>query len=112
MSAELATQGIGVNCVLPTIIDTPQNRAAMPDVDPSGWVAPAALADVVSFLASDGARAIHGASLPVGNSSEESRVGKEWVSTCRSRWSPAHDKKENEQITQLVSSRYFIRSCI
>src|SRR3546814_8610805 len=45
MSAELAKQGIGVNCVLPTIIDTPQNRAAMPDVDPSGWVAPAALAD-------------------------------------------------------------------
>src|SRR3546814_8986957 len=59
MSAELAKQGIGVNCVLPTIIDTPQNRAAMPDVDPSGWVAPAALADVVSFLASDGARALH-----------------------------------------------------
>src|SRR3546814_10565297 len=47
MSAELATQGIGVNCVLPTIIDTQQNRAAMPDVDPSGWVAPAALADEI-----------------------------------------------------------------
>lgn len=67
MSAELAKQGIGVNCVLPTIIDTPENRAAMPDADASGWVAPAALADVVSFLASEGARSIHGASLPVGN---------------------------------------------
>lgn len=67
MSAELAKQGIGVNCVLPTIIDTPENRAAMPDADPTAWVTPAALADVVSFLASDAARSIHGASLPVGN---------------------------------------------
>src|SRR3546814_11759376 len=61
MSAELAKQGIGVNCVLPTIIDTQQNRPAMPDVDPSGSVAPAALADLVSLLASDGARASPGA---------------------------------------------------
>lgn len=67
MSAELAKDGIGVNCVLPTIIDTPQNRDAMPGADTSGWVTPASLADVVSFLASDAARSIHGASLPVGN---------------------------------------------
>jgi NAD(P)-dependent dehydrogenase (short-subunit alcohol dehydrogenase family) len=65
LAAELREQGINVNCVLPSIIDTPENRAAMPDVDPARWVAPAALADTIAFLASDAARAIHGAALPV-----------------------------------------------
>jgi len=65
MAAELREKNINVNCVLPTIIDTPQNRAAMPDADPARWVAPADLARVVVFLASDAARAIHGAALPV-----------------------------------------------
>ena len=65
MSAELRDQGINVNCVLPSIIDTPDNRAAMPDADVSRWVAPEALADVIAFLASDAARAIHGAAIPV-----------------------------------------------
>lgn len=65
MSAELRDRNINVNCVLPTIIDTPENRAAMPDADPSRWVAPADLAHVIVFLASDAARAIHGAALPV-----------------------------------------------
>jgi NAD(P)-dependent dehydrogenase (short-subunit alcohol dehydrogenase family) len=65
MAAELREKNINVNCVLPTIIDTPENRAAMPDVDPKRWVAPAALAEVIVFLASDAARAIHGAALPV-----------------------------------------------
>jgi NAD(P)-dependent dehydrogenase (short-subunit alcohol dehydrogenase family) len=65
MAAELREKNINVNCVLPTIIDTPQNRAAMPDADPRRWVAPEALADVIAFLASDAARAIHGAALPV-----------------------------------------------
>lgn len=65
MAAELRTKNINVNCVLPTIIDTPENRAAMPDADPANWVAPEALADVVVFLASDAARAVHGAALPV-----------------------------------------------
>jgi NAD(P)-dependent dehydrogenase (short-subunit alcohol dehydrogenase family) len=65
MSAELRNKGINVNCVLPSIIDTPENRAAMPAADPSRWVSPAALADVIAFLASDSARAIHGASIPV-----------------------------------------------
>ncbi len=46
MAAELREQGINVNAVLPTIIDTPQNRADMPNADPSKWVAPEALADV------------------------------------------------------------------
>lgn len=65
MSAELREHGINVNCVLPTIIDTPDNRAAMPGADPARWVAPAALADVIVFLCSDAARAVHGAALPV-----------------------------------------------
>ncbi|HTT09609.1 MAG TPA: SDR family oxidoreductase [Burkholderiaceae bacterium] len=65
MAAELREKGINVNCVLPTIIDTPENRAAMPDADPARWVAPQDLANVVAFLCSDAARAVHGAALPV-----------------------------------------------
>lgn len=65
MSAELREQGINVNCVLPSIIDTPPNRSAMPDADPKKWVAPRDLANVIVFLCSDEARAIHGAAIPV-----------------------------------------------
>lgn len=65
MAAELRGHNINVNCVLPSIIDTPQNRAAMPKADPAKWVAPAALADVLLFLCSPAARAIHGAAIPV-----------------------------------------------
>jgi NAD(P)-dependent dehydrogenase (short-subunit alcohol dehydrogenase family) len=65
MAAELRDKNINVNCVLPTIIDTPENRAAMPNADPSRWVAPQDLASVIAFLASDAARAIHGAAVPV-----------------------------------------------
>jgi NAD(P)-dependent dehydrogenase (short-subunit alcohol dehydrogenase family) len=65
MAAELREHNINVNCVLPTIIDTPENRAAMPDADPRRWVAPHDLARVIVFLASDAARAIHGAAIPV-----------------------------------------------
>ncbi len=65
MAGELRDKGINVNCVMPSIIDTPQNRADMPSADPKKWVAPAALADVIMFLASDAARAVHGAAVPV-----------------------------------------------
>ena len=65
MAAELREKNINVNCVLPTIIDTPENRAAMPKADPRRWVAPQDLAAVVVFLASDAARAVHGAAIPV-----------------------------------------------
>jgi len=65
MAAELRTHDINVNCVLPTTIDTPENRRATPDVDPAKWVAPADLASVIVFLASPAARAIHGAAIPV-----------------------------------------------
>lgn len=65
MAGELREQNINVNCVLPTIIDTPQNRAAMPDADAARWVAPQDLANVIVFLASSAARAVHGAAVPV-----------------------------------------------
>ncbi len=65
MDAELKANGINVNCVMPAIIDTPQNRSAMPNADFSNWVAPEAIADVILFLASEGSRAIHGAAIPV-----------------------------------------------
>ena len=65
MASELREKKINVNCVLPTVIDTPENRAAMPGADPARWVAPQDLANVIVFLASPAARAIHGAALPV-----------------------------------------------
>ena len=65
MAAELRESYINVNCVLPTIMDTPENRSAMPDADPARWVAPEDLANVIVFLASPAARAIHGVALPV-----------------------------------------------
>ena len=64
-SAELKRSGIHVNCVVPSTIDTPENREAMPNAKHSRWVQPAAIADVILFLASDAARAIHGAAIPV-----------------------------------------------
>lgn len=65
MSAELRGQGINVNCVMPSIIDTPENRAAMPDADPGDWVSPEKLANVILFLCSEEASAVHGAAVPV-----------------------------------------------
>jgi len=65
MAAELKDHGINVNCVMPGLIDTPQNRAAMPKADFSRWVPPEAIADVILFLSSEGARAINGAAIPV-----------------------------------------------
>jgi len=65
MSEELRESGINVNCVLPSLIDTPTNRDAMPDEDFSRWVAPESIAQVMAFLASDAARDVHGAAVPV-----------------------------------------------
>jgi NAD(P)-dependent dehydrogenase (short-subunit alcohol dehydrogenase family) len=65
LAEELKSSNINVNCVMPSTIDTPQNRAAMPNADYSTWVKPEEIADVIAFLASDGARAINGAALPV-----------------------------------------------
>ena len=62
---EVRGSGITVNCVVPSIIDTPANRAGMPRADFSRWVTPKELADVILFLASDAASAVTGALLPV-----------------------------------------------
>jgi NAD(P)-dependent dehydrogenase (short-subunit alcohol dehydrogenase family) len=65
MSGELREKGINVNCVMPSIIDTPVNRADMPDADPGLWVSPEDLASVIMFLCSAKAKAVHGALIPV-----------------------------------------------
>jgi NAD(P)-dependent dehydrogenase (short-subunit alcohol dehydrogenase family) len=58
-------RGITVNAILPGTIDTPRNRADMPDADFTRWVAPEEIAEVILFLASAAARAVTGAAIPV-----------------------------------------------
>lgn len=65
LSDELRGDNINVNAVLPSIIDTPPNREGMPDADFSTWVSPRDLAEVMCFLASPAAAAVHGALVPV-----------------------------------------------
>lgn len=65
LSQELRGKGINVNAVAPSIIDTPANRAAMPDADPTQWVSPENLAHVIRFLASEDSVAVHGVVMPV-----------------------------------------------
>jgi NAD(P)-dependent dehydrogenase (short-subunit alcohol dehydrogenase family) len=65
LADELKDRGVTVNAILPGTIDTPRNRADMPDADFSRWVAPAAIAEVILFLASEAAAAVTGAAIPV-----------------------------------------------
>jgi NAD(P)-dependent dehydrogenase (short-subunit alcohol dehydrogenase family) len=60
VAAECRGRGVSVNAVLPTIMDTPQNRAAMPNADRSRWVSLSAVADVLAYLVSPAASAVNG----------------------------------------------------
>ncbi|WP_205185616.1 SDR family oxidoreductase, partial [Burkholderia sp. LMG 13014] len=62
---ELLDRGVTVNAILPSIIDTPPNRADMPDADFTRWVRPEQIAATIGFLLSTDAQAITGASIPV-----------------------------------------------
>ena len=69
LAADLKGSGVRVNSILPSIIDTPANRSAMPNADFAQWPKPEEIARVILFLCSDDARLIHGAAVPVyGNS--------------------------------------------
>jgi len=65
LAEEQKARGIRVNAVLPSIIDTPANRADMPQADHSAWVTPAELAEAMLFLLSPTASGVTGALLPV-----------------------------------------------
>ncbi len=65
LAVELRGSGVTANCVLPSTMDTPANRAAMPDADPSGWVPVESVAEVITFLAGDAARHITGALITI-----------------------------------------------
>lgn len=66
LALELAGSGVTINGLLPTTIDTPANRKSMPDADPSKWVNPRSIADMLSFLVSDEASQTNGALIPLG----------------------------------------------
>jgi NAD(P)-dependent dehydrogenase (short-subunit alcohol dehydrogenase family) len=65
LAAEVMDSGVNVNAIMPSIMDTPMNREAMPDEDHDRWVAPADVAKVICFLTSDDATIINGAAIPV-----------------------------------------------
>ena len=65
LADELKAHGIRANCVLPSTIDTPQNRTAMPKADSRKWVTPTQVAEVVAFLIADASSGVNGAAIPV-----------------------------------------------
>jgi NAD(P)-dependent dehydrogenase (short-subunit alcohol dehydrogenase family) len=65
VAVEYRQHGVRCNAVLPSVIDTPANRAAQPDADPSRWVPPAEVAEVIRFLASPASAPTSGAAIPV-----------------------------------------------
>ena len=76
LALELTGSGVTVNAVLPTTIDTPANRASMPEVDPATWTRPESIAETLIFLASDEAVQINGATVPIGTGGSAKPAGK------------------------------------
>ena len=65
VAAEVLQDGVRINSILPSTMDTAANRASMPDADPKKWVALSSAAAVIAFLFSDDSRDVSGAALPV-----------------------------------------------
>lgn len=65
VAQEVLDDGVRINAILPSTMDTPANRSSMPKADPSKWVALDSAAGVIAFLLSDAARDVTGAALPV-----------------------------------------------
>jgi NAD(P)-dependent dehydrogenase (short-subunit alcohol dehydrogenase family) len=64
-SEDVKSSGVTVNALLPSVIDTPGNRRAMPDADPGDWVSPEEIGAAIAFLMSDAGGAVTGAAIPV-----------------------------------------------
>ena len=65
LDAEYRDDGVRINAVLPSVIDTPANRSAMPDADHGAWVHPDEIATVIHFLSTDASSPVSGAEVPV-----------------------------------------------
>jgi NAD(P)-dependent dehydrogenase (short-subunit alcohol dehydrogenase family) len=65
VALEVKDSGVTANVILPSVIDTPANRAAMPSADPSKWVTPESIANLLVWLVSDAARDVNGAAIPI-----------------------------------------------
>ena len=65
LAVEYRDDGVRANAVLPSVIDTPGNRASMPDADHSKWVPPSQIAAVIAFLCSEDSAPTSGAAVPV-----------------------------------------------
>ena len=65
LAVEYRDDGVRANAILPSVIDTPGNRASQPDADASKWVAPEQIAGVIAFLCSKDAESTSGAAIPV-----------------------------------------------
>jgi len=65
LAIEYRDDGVRANAILPSVIDTPGNRASQPDADHSKWVAPSEIAGVIAFLCSEDSAPTSGAAIPV-----------------------------------------------